>query len=173
MKKVKNLLIILLLFSPIASFAQLDCSSFLSTLKPESPFNLNSLSKSAACVSGHTYELVVPVQKDYEYRIVFYSSPVFNDDVDFQIVDLNTNKTIINTPGKLADGQYPSKNGQTALQSFFDDKTSKEMHPYFDIIPNASTNLKIVINVKEKADLIKGCVTVVLLDRPFDAGNFQ
>lgn len=172
MKKITKFFLITLFLLPVSLFAQMDCSIFLSNLKPESPFSMNSLSKGAACVSGHTYELVIPIQKGYQYRIVFYSSPVFNDDVDFQIIDLNTNKVIVKAPGKLPEGSFPAKNGETALQNFFDEKTSKEVHPYFDVLPSTSTNLKIIINVKEKPDLIKGCVTVVVLDRPFEVGNF-
>jgi hypothetical protein len=171
MKKIK-FLIILLLTLPIFSYAQLDCSSFLSSLKPEDPFTINSMSKSATCISGHTYEFVVPLTKGYEYRFIFYASSVFNNDLSFRMIDLNTNKEVLNVPGKLADNQSPKK-GQTALQPYFDEKLNKEVHPYFTIIPNSSTNVKIIIKVKDKPDLTKGCVTVVVLDREFGDGSFQ
>jgi len=170
MKKTK-FLFVLLLALPFLSFSQLDCSGFLKNMIPDDPFNLNSLSKSAACVSGHTYEFVVPVQKGYEYRVVFYASSVFNNDLHFKIVDLNTNTEVANLPGKLGPDEMPTK-GQTALQPYFDEKLNKEVHPYTAIIPSTTTNLKIIIDVDEKADLIKGCVTVVILDKEFAQGSF-
>ncbi len=170
MKKIKLIFVIIFIL-PALAFSQLDCSSFLSSLKPDDPFTLNSMSKSATCISGHTYEFVVPLSKGYEYRFIFYASSVFNNGMDFKIIDLNTNKEVINVPGKLKEDETPKK-GQTALQPYYDEKLNRQVHPFFTIIPSSTTNLKIIINVKEKPDLIKGCVTVVILDREFDEGNF-
>ncbi|MEA3451334.1 MAG: hypothetical protein U9Q83_05460 [Bacteroidota bacterium] len=170
MKTIKLLLLILFII-PATAFSQLDCSSFLGSLKADDPFNLNSLSKSATCLSGRTYEFVVPLSKGYEYRFIFYASSVFNNDMKFKIIDLNTNKEVLNLPGKLDNGALPKKN-ETALQSYYDSKLNKEVHPYFIVIPSSSTNLKIIIDIKKKAELIKGCVTVVILDKDFDSGDF-
>lgn len=170
MKKAK-LLFVMLFILPALAFSQLDCSSFLSSLKPDDPFNINSMSKSATCISGHTYEFVVPLSKGNEYRFVFYASSAFNNDMKFKIIDLNTNKEVLNVPGKLDGDNIPTK-GETALQSYYDEKLNKEVHPFFTLIPSSTTNLKIVIDVKDKPDLIKGCVTVVILDKEFNDGNF-
>lgn len=167
---LRRLMLLISILFPVLLFSQ-DCSEFLKSLKVDPPFNMNSMSKSAACVTGHTYEMIIPLQKGYQYRLVFYASSVFNDDVDFQIIDLNTNKLLVNAPGKLTEGNIPTKNGQTALQNFFDEKTNQSTHPYFDIYPKTTTNIKVVIIVKEKPDMIRGCITVVILDRPFDTGG--
>ncbi len=170
MKKLKLLLLLVMALS-FASYGQTDCSSFLASLKAESPYNLNSLSKSAKCVTGHTYEFVVPLQKGYEYRIIFYASSVFNNDLHFKMIDLNTNDVIMDLPGKLPPDQNVEK-GTTVLQAYYDEKLNKEVHPYFSIIPQTATNIKIVIDVEEKTDLIQGCVTVVILDKEFEEGTF-
>ena len=167
MKKAK-ILFVFLLALPIFTFGQMDCSKTLSNLEPDDPFNLNSLSKSAVCVSGHTYEFVVPLTEGYQYRFVFYASSVFNNDMHFKIIDLNSNNEIINLPGKSADNAKG-----TAVLAPFTDKNYNSIHPYFDVLPASSTSMKIVIKVDEKVDLIKGCVTVVILDRHFEDGSFN
>ncbi len=170
MKKLKLLLLLVTALS-FVSYGQTDCSAFLGSLKAEAPYSINSLSKSAKCVTGHTYEFVVPLSKGYEYRIIFYASSVFNNDLHFKMIDLNTNDVIMDLPGKLPPSQNVEK-GMTALQPYYDEKLNKEVHPYFSIIPTTATNIKIIINVDEKPDLIQGCVTVVILDKEFDEGSF-
>jgi len=168
MKKAK-ILIALLLTLPLLSFSQIDCSGVLKSLVPEDGFQLHSLSKGAPCISGHTYEFLVPVQEGYEYRFIFYASPVFNNDLAFQIIDQNQaagSNIVMDLPGKLPNGQLPKKN-QTVLQAYYDEGLAREVHPYFTIYPQSSTTLKIVIDINEKVDLIKGCVTVVILDKEF------
>ncbi|MBN2662918.1 MAG: hypothetical protein JXR68_04650 [Bacteroidales bacterium] len=168
MKKAK-ILIALLLTLPLLSFSQIDCSGVLKSLVPEDGFQMNSLSKGAPCISGHTYEFIVPVQQGKEYRFIFYASPVFNNDLHFQIIDQNQpagSNIVMDLPGKLSDGSLPEKN-QTVLQAYYDQGLNKEVHPFFTVIPQNTTNLKLVINIDEKTDLIKGCVTVVILDREF------
>lgn len=168
MKKAK-FLIVLLLTLPLLSFSQIDCSGVLNSLVPEDGFEMNSLSKGAPCISGHTYEFVVPVQQGKEYRFIFYASPVFNNDLHFQIVDQNQpagSNILMDLPGKLDNGNLPER-GQTVLQAYYDQKANKDIHPYFTVIPQSTTNLKLVIDIDEKTDLIKGCVTVVILDREF------
>ncbi len=153
---------------PTLIFAQMDCSGTLSNLKIEVPFNLNSLSKSAVCVSGHTYEFVVPLNKGYQYRFIFYASSVFNNDIHFKMIDLNSNKEFLNLPGQ----SETNAKGTSVLSPYYDEKTYKEVHPYFDIIPTSSTSMKIIIDIAEAQDLLKGCMTVVILDKEFDVGNF-
>ncbi|MBN2892357.1 MAG: hypothetical protein JXL97_10855 [Bacteroidales bacterium] len=167
MKKAK-ILLVLLLALPTLIFAQMDCSGTLKSLQVDPPFNLSSLSKSAVCVSGHTYEFVVPLSKGYQYRFIFYASSVFNNDIQFKMIDLNSNKEFLNLPGK----SEMNERGTAVLAPYYDEKTYKEIHPYFDILPSSSTSMKIVIDVKETADLIKGCITVVVLDKEFEEGTF-
>ncbi len=168
MKKAK-ILIVLLLTLPLLSFSQIDCSGMLGSLEPEDGFEINSLSKGAPCVSGHTYEFIVPVKEGYEYRFIFYASPVFNNDLHFKIMDQSkpaNDNIVMDLPGKKTDGSLVLKN-ETVLQAYYDERLAHEVHPYFSVIPQSTTNLKIVINVDEKSDLIKGCVTVVILDKVF------
>ncbi len=162
MKKAKILLAIFFV-TPFLAAAQLDCSGFLSSLKIDPPYKLNSLSKSAVCVSGRTYEFVIPLSVGFEYRFIFYASSVFNSDIKFKIVDLNNNNEVINLPGKSETGAK----GTSVLMPYFDQKLYIEIHPYFDFIPTTTTSLKIIIEVDEKVDLIKGCITVVVLERVF------
>lgn len=152
------------------SFSQMDCSGILKSLVAEDGFELNSLSKGAACISGHEYEFIVPVVKGKEYRFIFYASPVFNNDLNFTIIDQNKaqgSNIVMDLPGKLNGSLVPEGPNETVLQAYYDDKLNKEVHPYFTVIPSESTSLQIVIDIAEKDDLLRGCVTVVILDREF------
>lgn len=172
MKKIKTLIGFLLALPVFLSAQPLDCSSFLNTLTPEAPYEINAMSKSATCITGKKYELVVPLQADYEYRFVFYASSAFNDDINFKMLDLNTNKVIFDVPGHLSpDAEI--KKGTTALQPYWDNELNKSVHPYFTVRPTSSTNVKIIIDVLPKDDLIQGCVTVVILDRKIENGSFK
>ncbi len=171
MRKTK-LLLALLLISPTMIFAQMDCSSFLKDLKVDNPFNLSSLSKSAVCVSGHSYEFVVPLSKGVQYRFVFYASSVFNNNIHFKMTDLNTNKEIINLPG----ASETNEKGTAALAPYQDPVTYNNIHPYFDVFSSNATSIKVVIDVaetKSATDLIKGCISVVILDRTIEGGSFE
>ena len=167
MKKTK-ILLVLLLALPIFTFGQMDCSKTLNSLTPDAPFDISSLSKSAVCVTGHTYEFIVPLSKGYLYRFVFFASSVFNNDIHFTITNLNTNEDIISLPGESSDN---AKN--TAVLAPYLDKNYKSIHPYFDILPPTSMSVKVVIEVKEHTELKKGCVTVAILDREFVDGSFN
>ncbi len=166
---MKGLKIALLtLFLPIIGLAQVDCSNFLGKYQAEEPYKINSMSKSAVCISGHTYEFVVPLQKDYEYRFLFYASSVFNNKINFKIIDLNTGEVKLDLPGE----SETNEKGTAALASYYDDRLGRDVHPYFDFIPETSTNFKIIIEVLPQDDIIKGCVGVLILDKPSDEGGF-
>ena len=64
MKKIK--LALLFLIIPFFTFAQMDCSNFQNR-KPEPPYELSSLTRGAVCITGHTYEFVIPLSKGFEY----------------------------------------------------------------------------------------------------------
>ncbi len=168
MKQLKIIILFSFLLLPFIGFSQIDCSNFLADRKAEEPYRINSLSKSAVCVSGHTYEFVVPLQKGYEYRIIFYASSVFNNKINFKIVDLNTGKTVLDLPGE----SETNEKGTAALAPYYDERTGREIHPYFDFIPQTTTNLKIIIEVLPQKDLIKGCVAVMILDKVSEEGGF-
>jgi len=168
MKKIK-LFFVLVLMLPLFASAQVDCSLTIKNLVPELPYQINSLSKSATCVSGRTYEFVIPLSVGYEYRFIFYAGSVFNNDIDFKIIDLSSNKELLNLPGKSETGDK----GTCVLMSYFDTKTYKEIYPHFDFLPASTTSFKVIISVAEKAELIKGCISVVILDKEFKEGSFK
>lgn len=177
---------------PIASEAQ-NCASFLSNRKPEMHYRFNNASKSATVWSGKKYEFVLPLTSGNEYRIRFFAAPVFNNDIQVKIVDLNTGETVIDLPGAV---ETPKK-GATCLQDYVDSKTNKLVHPFFDFAPQQSTSLKIMIEMKDHMEYVeepildddgfptgetkktavvpeggieqvKGCFTVYVADKPSD-----
>jgi hypothetical protein len=174
MKKIK--LIFALIIFPLALAAQsMDCPSTLSLRKATPPFAFNNLSKSAQCVTGKKYEFMVPLIKGKDYRFTFYASPIFNNQINFRIIDMNSGEKVLDLPG---EGTSAAK-GQSVLREYFDEGLKKMVHPYFDILPNSSTTLKIIIDVlsadtEEKTDQSsfkapeerkKGCITVFIQDK--------
>ncbi len=135
---------------PLASEAQ-NCASFLSNRKPENHYRYNNASKSATVWSGKKYEFVLPLTSDNEYRIRFYAAPVFNNDIQVKIVDLNTGETVIDLPGTAEQ----VKKGKVCLADYTDPKTNKLVHPYFDFVPSQATSLKIMIDVKDHIDYME------------------
>ncbi len=175
MKKIG--VIILILAGMFFSAQAQDCSNYMENRKAEPPYQKNSLSKSALVVSGHKYEFVVPLQKGYDYRIMFFASPVFNNRINFKIIDLNTNEVVLDLPGETE----ARTKGSCALAPWVN-KDGKEIHPYFDFYPQTSTSIKIVIDVleapsktddygNEYKEILKGCLAVVILDKPSSDGN--
>ncbi|MCQ2976197.1 MAG: hypothetical protein MJ211_15460 [Bacteroidales bacterium] len=148
MKNIFKLFLVVLVAIPLGLQAQ-NCSQFQNSRKPVQPYRYNTASKSATCMTGRKYEFVLPVIKGLEYRIQFYASPIFNNDIDFKIIDMSTNETVVDVPGKLGSNQEAKANGETALQDFFNEKKKKIEHPYFDFTPESSTSLKIMLDVKE------------------------
>ncbi len=174
MKILKFKIILLLLFIPVTIFAQsLDCPSRLKMRRPTPPFNFNDLSKSAQCLTGKKYEFVLPLTKGKDYRISFYASPVFNNEIKFRIVDVNSGDKVLDLPGETE----ASNKGECALRAYYDNKLGKLVHPHFDFYPANSTQIKIIIEVAsiEQAESNsnlnvpetrnKGCITVFVQDR--------
>ena len=182
-----------------------NCQSQLSMRKAVHPYRFNTSSKSATCLSGRKYEFVLPLTKGLDYRIQFFASPVFDMNIDFKIVDMNTNEVVVDLPGKVGPMDTPEK-GKTVLQAYHDEKLGKSVNPYFDFFPAQSTSLKIMIDIKEKLpeqpleyeyeydewgnvinqkpkestpdpdakplEILKGCVTVYVIDKPSDVSEF-
>jgi hypothetical protein len=183
MKTLKFKIILLLLFIPLNIFAQsLDCSSRLKMRQPTPPYKFNDLSKSAQCLTGKTYEFVLTLTKGKEYRMSFFASPVFNNDIQFRIIDLNTNQKVLDLPGETE----ASSKGECVLKSYFDDKQNKLVHPFFTFYPESSTQFKIIIKVASSENANdaessnfnapetrkKGCVTVYIQDRKAEDTGF-
>ncbi|MBR4441103.1 MAG: hypothetical protein IKS00_06075 [Bacteroidales bacterium] len=148
MKSIIKILLVVLVALPIGLQAQSTCADQMKMRKPTQPYRYNSSSKSAMCQTGRKYEFVLPITQGLEYRIQFFASPVFNNNVDVKIIDMSTGEVVINVPGKLDDKEVKF-NQQTALQDYFDEKKNTYFHPYFDFTPVSSTSLKIMLDVKE------------------------
>lgn len=183
MSNGKITIILSLILMPLFAFSQGDCSSFFRFRSPEPPYEYNDQSKGAVCVSGNTYEFKLPLTKGKDYRLKFYAAPVFNNRINFKIIDESTHETVLDLPGQSNSG----KAGTQVLKPYFDEDTGKEVHPYFDFFPVTSTNLKIIIEVlpvpnQEQHDdpdrkipekKVRGCLTVVVLDKPSLNSSFD
>ncbi len=180
MKKIVASIILLTLFTTVA-LSQIDCSNFLANRKAEPPFKLSSLTKSAPGRSGGHYRYEVPLQTGKEYRIMFFASPSFNNQIHFKVVDKNTGKIILDLPGE--NPQTGNAKGTAALAPYYDQKLNRDVHPYFDIVPSSPTILEIYIDVadaptktdemgnKYKEDII-GCIGVVILEQDIPKVGF-
>jgi hypothetical protein len=182
MKAIK--LILVLIIFPVAIVAQnMDCPGTLKQRKATPPFSFNDLSKSAQCVTGKKYEFMVPLMKGKDYRFTFYASPIFNNQINFRIIDMNSNEKVLDLPGEATN---PAK-GQCVLREYFDNNTKTLIYPFFDIFPNNSTTLKIIIDVLEAAqdkpadnqssfkapdEKKKGCITVFIQDKTSEDVGF-
>ncbi len=174
--KIKIIAIFFLL--PFLSDAQSSCMDWFKYRRAEAPFSFNSASKGAKCVTGKTYEFILPLTKGKDYKLKFYAAAIFNNKMHFKIIDMNSHETVLDLPGACDD----PRPGTCVLQDYYDELTGKSIHPYFEFFPVNSTTLKIIISIenarghKEQTETIKaprkrniGCVTVVLLDKPSES----
>ncbi len=166
---------------PLFSNAQSKCSDFFKYRRPEAPYEYNDQSSSAVCVTGQTYEFVLPLTKGKDYRLKFFAAAVFNNRINFKIIDESTHETVLDLPGESPTREE----GTCVLADYYDEDTGKSHHPYFDFYPATSTTLKIIIEVldvpqeqssdpsiKKQKKINRGCVTVVILDKPSDNSSF-
>lgn len=144
---MKKLLVLLVMLSalPFTIKAQ-NCSDLINYRRAKPPYRYNTVSKSAMCMTGRKYEFVLPMTKGIDYRLQFMASPIFNRNIDFKIVDLNTGETVLDLPGKTPQGTEV-KRGSCVLEPYA--STSGTCDQYFDFYPTSSTSLKIIIDVKE------------------------
>ncbi|MCD4794569.1 MAG: hypothetical protein K8R54_15140 [Bacteroidales bacterium] len=174
-------IIVILLLLPLFSDAQAKCSDFFKYRRPEAPYEYNDQSSSAVCVTGQTYEFILPLTKGKDYRLKFYAAAVFNNRINFKIIDQSNHETVLDLPGESGSREE----GSCVLADFWNDDTGKAKHPYFDFYPVTSTTLKIIIevlptpqgessdpNVKKQIKMNRGCVTVVVLDKKADNTSF-
>jgi hypothetical protein len=182
--KELSLIITVLLFTVALSAQNMDCPSTLSLRKATPPFAFNDLSKSAQCVSGKKYEFLVPLMKGKDFRFTFFASPIFNNQINFRIIDMNTNEKVLDLPGESSN----AVKGASVLREYFDENSKKLVHPYFDFAPNGSTTLKIIIEVlandadapatdqssfKAPEEKKKGCITVFIQDKVSEDVGFN
>ncbi len=178
--KSKLLFILALGLLPLFSNAQAKCSDFFQYRTPEAPYQYNDQSSSAVCVTGQTYEFILPLTKGKDYRLKFYAAAVFNNRINFKIIDQSTHQTVLELPGESPTREE----GTCVLADYFDEDSGKPHHPYFDFYPVTSTTLKIILevlpvpqpesdpNVMKQVKVERGCVTVVILDKPSDNSSF-
>ena len=138
MKSKLILILTVILLLPLFADAQAKCSDFFKYRIPEAPFEYNDQSSSAVCVTGQTYEFVLPLTKGKDYRLKFYAAAVFNNRIKFKIIDQSNHETVLDLPGESATREE----GSCVLADFWDDDTGKSKHPSFDFYPVTSTTLK-------------------------------
>lgn len=182
MKLIKITLLAIIMQLPFLVSAQGDCSDFFKYRKPEIPYEYNDQSASAMCVTGENYEFILPLTKGRDYRLKFYAGAVFNNRINFKIIDQSTHQTVLDLPGESSTAEE----GTCVLRDFWDESSNRDVHPYFDFFPASSTTLKIIIevlpieqgpnddpNVKKQLKQERGCITVVILDKPSPKSSFH
>ena len=145
-----------------------NCTNFIAYQSPAFPYKFNSQSKSATCESGKTYKFVVTMQDGRDYKIAFYASAVFNNEINFKVLDQGTNKTVLDIPGKRTN-----ENGKCALEpQVFADHEGE--YPSFDFHPQSALTVQIEITVQknEKEDVKRGCVGVLIQEKKSDQVGF-
>ena len=180
MRKLK--LIAILIIMPMALIAQsLDCPSTLQLRRATPPYVINDLSKSAQCYTGKKYEFVIPLTKGKDYRLSFYASPIFNNQIKFTIIDMNSGQKVLDLPGESP----ASAKGECVLREYFDEALNKMVHPFFDFYPSSSTTLKVTIDIaaEEGSETVtatqapdskkKGCITVFIQDKKSEDVGFN
>ncbi len=176
MKLFKLTFIVIMALVPFVAEAQ-SCAEQVELHKRIlKPYQLNDMSKSAVCVSGSTYEFKIPLTKGRDYRLQFYAAAVFNNKINFTIIDESTHETVLNLPGETFD----RKVGTCVLASWYDEDAEKEYTPYFDFYPPTSTTLKVIMEIPDAPQdaavngvvppkkFNRGCVTIVLYDKAAD-----
>jgi len=169
MKRIlKSSLPLLLLLAFAVGLRAQNCSNFIAYQSPSFPYKFNSQSKSATCESGKTYKFVVTMQSDRDYKFAFYASAVFNNEINFKVIDQSSNKAVLDIPGKRS-----GENGKSALepQVFADHEGD---YPSFDFHPQSAITVQIEIAIQknEKEDVKRGCVGVLIQEKKSDQVGF-
>lgn len=175
------LILIMAIALPYFVTAQGACTNNLDfhRLRVQDPWSYNDLSKSATCVSGNQYEFVLTLNKGKDYRVQFFAAAVFNNQMTFKIIDMSTQKTVMDLPGSV----YEPGPGKVALDDYFDEDSGKMVHPFFDFFPASTAKLKIIIDIPAAKQTVeasanyqapeqknKGCLTVIVFDKPAAGG---
>lgn len=180
-KLIAPLLFFVLVFNPIFS-QEIDCLTKVNMRQAKAPYQINSLSKSAVCRTGEKYEYNIELEKDRDYRLSFFASSVFNNKINFRILNKTTGELLIDLPGVSLDDVQGC-----ALQAYFDNRSNRMVHPFFDLSPGIDTQLKIIIEVDPETskyelntkDILashtqkKGCVTVFVQSKSAEKEGFR
>jgi hypothetical protein len=163
------LLLIVLSFSLIG-VAQ-NCASFITYQTPAYPYKYNGQSKSATCESGKTYKFIVALLQGKDYKLSFYCSSIFDNKINFKIIDESSSKVLIDLPG---ESDKDDKTGSVLVAPFFLDKPSE--YPSFDFHPINSLKLQIIIDVTAVPageDIRRGCIGVLIQEKKSDSGGWE
>lgn len=163
----KLILIVAISTLPLWGFGQ-NCSSFISYNTPQYPYKYNGQSKSATCQTGRTYKFIVTLLKGNEYKLSFYASSVFDNKINFKIIDESTGDVVLERPGQSED---ISKKGSVLVAPM--DMETAEMgdYPSFDFHPLNSMKLQIEIDVltaqteQGVEETRRGCVGVLIQEK--------
>lgn len=170
--KIKRLLVLMLFFAiSFSSYGQ-NCSDYLKFRMATKPYKKNTQSTSAKCLTGKTYRFLLPLTQGKDYHLSFYASPIFNNNINFRIIDKGTGEEVLDLPGATEE----NKQGEVALASYYDEETDEMIHPFFIFVPETSTTLEIIIDVKEPEDtkrVYAGCVGVFIQDKLSEETGFK
>jgi len=158
-----------------------DCMSTLKLRYASPPYKFNELSKSAVCRTGEKYEYLMKLEKNSDYRISFFASTVFNNNINFKILNNGSGEILIDMPGLTDDTKKLN-----ALEVYFDSETNKLIHPFFDLSPKLDTEIKILVDIipenleaytEPNGILVqnnqkKGCVTIFIQSKPTEIDGF-
>ncbi|NJO92706.1 MAG: hypothetical protein HC831_29865 [Chloroflexia bacterium] len=96
----------MLLFFGLNTFSQtIDCATTLSYRKAIPPYEISNLSQSIQCSTNKTYEQNIILKPGNEYRISFYASTVFNNRMNFKIIDTKSGKVLYDLPGETKENK--------------------------------------------------------------------
>ena len=150
---MKKLTMLLSLFSiAIITCAQsMDCENVLRYRKATPPWQFSALSKGLQCSTNNKYEHIVVLKPGMEYRISFYASTIFNNRMQFKIIDVKSGKTLMDLPGETTE----NKQGECVLKEYWDYRIEKSVYPYFEFTPKEIQELKLLIDIPEYKEKIK------------------
>ncbi len=143
--------------------SQNTCADFMKFRAAAEGFKASTQSKSGKCFSGKSYKFMLPIVNGKVYRISFYASAAFNQEIHFKVIDQSTGKSVIDVDG-ASDPNDPNKPG--ALGEM--EEEGKFVHTYYEFEPSAATTLQIVIDVKkaETPKPIEGCIGIFVQEKP-------
>ncbi len=170
MPKLSLLALFVFLFTVVQLSAQ-DCTDYLIYRNPLPPYKLDSQTKSATCQAGKTYKLVLTLSKGKDYRISFYASAIFDNQIQFKIIDKSSGKVVVDLPGESEN----NAKGTAVLRPYL--LADRMIHPYFEFHPENTTKLEIIIDVRtpQATDevLKRGCVGVFVLNKLVENYGFE
>ena len=169
MKKIKiQLLVLVALLVSNFTFAQ-NCDVFMNKLRASAPWEISSYSITRSCTTGNNYAHDIVFMEGIDYRLMFYASSNFNNDLHFIIENADTREELINVPGvDDADTHIFGKCALHPVVKHIDDYN--EFHPYFDFKIKGSTKIRIIVKVnefKEYGHVVEksGCIKILVLQK--------